>query len=671
MSTYLQNKESAFLFAAILLLGYPAGSAAALDLQSQIDPLAKQLLADKQVVGLVVGIHRDGETQVIGYGETEKGKGVAPDGDTIYEIGSASKVFTGVLLADLVQRGKVKLDDPIQTYLPEAAKSQLKNPTHITFEHLATHTSGLPKLPDNFQPADFMNPYADYTYKQVFAFLKDHELRRPPGEYEYSNYGMGLLGVLLASRERMSYEELLVKRIAKPCGMGGTCVELSDKQRQRLAPPYNAALQAAKNWDFPTLAGCGGIRSTTNDMLKFVAANLADDRKPLTKAMQLSHKKLHAMPDGQAIGLAWHIHPDGITRWHNGMTGGYASWVAILPGHDLGVVVLANTASPQITDVGGQITHIAFRDKIEPRAAAPIAKVAPEVLKSYEGVYAITPEFVLTVTLEGGTLMVQATGQQKLELQPESETRFICKAVDAHFFFVAGKSGKINHLVLHQSGVNQTATRQDSAATSVKQAAEHPKRAPYTAVRWEGDTPVVKIGDEWLTLISLDGVAAGDIVAFSRRTYQENWQKRFEEDLVEVLAGMGHEPKDTVQLVVSPPGSSEKQTLDVVPMTEANRDAIKAAAASPAVQVAPEALKKYEGVYAITPQFALTITLEGDKLNVQATGQQKLQLAPESETKFSVQGVDAQLTFVPGKEGNFEMLILHQNGANQVATRQK
>ena len=222
----------------------------------------------------------------------------------------------------------MKLDDPMQKYLPKAAKTQLKNPSHITFEHLATHTSGLPTLPDNLQPADLTNPYADYTYQQMYAFLKDHQLRRAPGEYEYSNFGMGLLGVLLAGRERMPYEELLVEHIAKPCGMDDTCVNLSNKQRQRLAPPYDAALQAAKNWDVPALAGAGGIRSTTNDMLKFIAANLANDDKPLTKALQFSHKKRHTMPDGQAIGLAWHIH----AGWHHPLAQRYDGRLCVMGG---------------------------------------------------------------------------------------------------------------------------------------------------------------------------------------------------------------------------------------------------------------------------------------------------------------------------------------------------
>lgn len=267
MSIHVPAKKTTLLLISTLVTVI-SSNANAFDLQSEVEPLAQRLLADKSAVGFVVGIYVDGEKQILSYGETQKGKGIAPDGDTIYELGSISNVFTGVLLADLVQRGRVQLDDPMQKYLPKAAKSQLSNPTHITFEHLATHTSGLPRLPDNLQPTDLTNPYADYTFRQMYAFLKQHKLRRAPGEYEYSMYGMGLLGVLLASRERMSYDELLVERIAKPCEMNDTCVNLSSEQRRRLAPPYDAALQAAQNWDFPAFAGAGGVRSTTNDMLK-------------------------------------------------------------------------------------------------------------------------------------------------------------------------------------------------------------------------------------------------------------------------------------------------------------------------------------------------------------------------------------------------------------------
>jgi D-alanyl-D-alanine-carboxypeptidase/D-alanyl-D-alanine-endopeptidase len=461
MPIYVSTLRTTFLLVTVVLIVH-SSPGYALDLQPQIDPLAKPLLAEKRAVGFVVGIYRGGQTQVIGYGETKKGRGIAPDGDTIYEIGSVSNAFTGVLLADLVERGRVKLGDPIQKYLSQAAKTDLRNLSPITFEHLATHTSGLPSLPDNINPADQLNPYADYTFKQMYAFLKEHGSRRAPGKYENSIYGMGLLGVLLASRERMSYEELLVERIAKPGGMDDTCVKISSKQRRRLAPPYDATLRAAKNWDFTALSGAGGIRTTTNDMLKFIAANLADDDKPLTRALQLTHKKRHAMPNGLAIGLGWLILPDGMTLCLDGMTGGYAAWLAVVPSHDVGAVVLSNTSAQQVTELGAKITRIALEGNgnMDPASAATTAEVAPEALAKYEGVYAINPRFALTITREGDSLMVQATGQQKLELTPESETRFSVNGVDARIFFVADKSGKVNRLVLHQNGVNQIGTRQ-------------------------------------------------------------------------------------------------------------------------------------------------------------------------------------------------------------------
>jgi D-alanyl-D-alanine-carboxypeptidase/D-alanyl-D-alanine-endopeptidase len=459
MGIKLMSKTVAVLITSFLMIFPETGYA--VDLRPEIDPLVQQLLAEDTAVGMVVGIYKDGETQVIGYGETEKGTGIAPDADTVYEIGSASKVFTGALLADMIERGRVKLTNPMQMYLPPATKEQLKNPTHITFEHLVTHTSGLPALPDNLQPADMLNPYADYSFKQIFAFLKDHKLRRDPGEYEYSNFGMGLLGVLLSSREKSTYEKLLIERIANPCGMDDTSIKLSDKQRKRLAAPYDAALQPTKNWDVPTLAGAGGIRSTTNDMLKFVEANLAEDDKPLSKALRLSHEKRHVMPDGDSIGLAWHIQEDGITHWHNGMTGGYASWVAVVPSRKVGVVILSNTATMKITELGQQITSIALGEKVEPPKPAPVVKVAPKVLKKYVGDYAITPQFVISVTVEDSNLMVQATGQPKFRVFPESETKFYLKVVDAQVSFVGEKHGKAEMLILHQGGANQVAMRQN------------------------------------------------------------------------------------------------------------------------------------------------------------------------------------------------------------------
>lgn len=450
---------------AILTIAVPcAPVVSALDLREKVDPLARPLVDDGLVVGLAIGILKDGQTQFIAYGETTKGSGTVPTADTIYEIGSISKVFTGTLLADMVERGKVQLSDPIQQYVPAGIKVPMFDDKPITIENLATHTSGLPRLPKNLNPADAKNPYADYTVEQMYAFLARHKLRRAPGEYEYSNYGMGLLGQLLAARADTTYAQLLAQRITQPLGMSDTVLELSDQQRSRLAPPYNAALAAEHTWDIPTLAGAGAIRSTVADMLRFAEANLAadDDRKdelPLARAMRLAQQKRFDIKGGLAIGLGWHIARDRFTRWHNGMTGGYASWLAVVPGHGIGVVVLSNTATERITQLGEQITRVAVGSEVKPPPRPATVEVDPAVLASYAGNYTILPGFGLTVTVEDGRLMVQATGQDTVRVLARSKTEFFYTVVDAQITFVPGEDGKVTKLILHQNGLDLDAMR--------------------------------------------------------------------------------------------------------------------------------------------------------------------------------------------------------------------
>jgi CubicO group peptidase (beta-lactamase class C family) len=223
--------------------------------------------------------------------------------------------------------------------------------------------------------------------------------------------------------------------------MKDTRVKLSESQLSRLAKPYGETLDLQSNWDIPTLAGAGGLRSTADDMLKFIAANFGDDDEPLTQSIRLSHEKRHTMDDGLAIGLGWHIAGDGITRWHNGMTGGYASWLAVVPDRNVGVVVLANTATMKITQLGEQLTRAACGIEVKPPKKRAAVAVDIETLKSYEGVYSLTPAFALTVTVEDDKLMVQATVQQKFEVFPESPTTFFYKVV-----------GKANRVTLHQNG---------------------------------------------------------------------------------------------------------------------------------------------------------------------------------------------------------------------------
>jgi len=437
-------------------------AAAPLDLAAKIVPLAQAVIDDEDAVGLVVGVVKDGRTQVWAFGETKRGGGEKPNERTVYEIGSVSKAITGTLLADMVERKLAKLDDPVRQYLPDGVVMPIADGKPITLEHLATHTSGLPRLPDNMKPADPKNPYADYTVERMYDFLKSHKLRRSPGEHEYSNYAVGLLGQLLARKAGGDYESLLAERITKPLAMNDTRIALSDDMRRRLAPPYDAALAPDANWDLPALAGAGGIRSTAADMLKLIQAALADADTEQRRALRIAFQKRVDLKNGQAIGLNWFIARDGVTRWHTGMTGGYSSWLSIIPNSGIGVVVLSNTATSRTAELGEQVTQLAFGLDVKPRPRRKTIKVDPAVLARYAGEYRLGLFFWLTVTVENDRLMVKATNQPKIPVFAESPTKFFYKVVDAQITFVADDQGNVEKLILHQNGADHEGRREPS-----------------------------------------------------------------------------------------------------------------------------------------------------------------------------------------------------------------
>ncbi len=210
--------------------------------------------------GIVVGIVDAHGPRIISYGHAEGASGRAVDGDTVYEIGSITKVFTSVILADMVGHGEVKLDDPAAKFLPSSVKMPSRKGREITLVDLATHTSGLPSLPDNFSPANAQNPYADYTVAQLYEFLSSYKLTNDIGaNYDYSNLGGGLLGHVLALRAGVSYEALVEARICRPLGLTDTVITLTPELRARLAQGHDESRRAGGELGFADARGRGGI----------------------------------------------------------------------------------------------------------------------------------------------------------------------------------------------------------------------------------------------------------------------------------------------------------------------------------------------------------------------------------------------------------------------------
>lgn len=295
--------------------------------------------------GIVVGIVAPCGREVYAYGETALSGGQAVDENTVFEIGSIGKTFTALLLADMVQRNEVSFDDPIEQFLPDSVTVPTYNGQSITLIDLATHSSGLPAIPDNLAPADEYNPYADYTVEQMYEALAQIELTRDIGsQYEYSNLGMGLLGHVLSLQSSMSYEELVVARIADELGMPDTRVTLTPGMQDRLATGYREE-EPFPLWDNPTLAGAGALRSTVQDMLTFLAANVGLHESRLYEAMQLTHESHYLVNESMRVGLAWHIRTEGDLQIveHHGATGGYWSFAGFVKDKQTGVVVLTNT----------------------------------------------------------------------------------------------------------------------------------------------------------------------------------------------------------------------------------------------------------------------------------------------------------------------------------------
>ncbi len=458
----MRNSTATLFSAVVLAIGICPGVRAEPLSKQEVDRFVRPLVEGEYCVGLVAGVIDEGGPRLYGYGRRSVKDDKAPGGDTVFEIGSVTKAFTGILLADTARRGEVSLDDPVEKLLPPGTKVPRFEGGVITLAHLASHTSGLPRMPDNFHPKDPANPYADYTVDRMYAFLAKCEPKRHPGEsYEYSNLGAGLLGHALAVRSGKSYEDLVAERVCKPLGMAETRMTLTEGMKSRLAPGHDADGEPVPNWDIPTFAGAGALRSTGNDMLKFLAANLKPEGAgELGEALRQSHVPRTGSDVSNDIALGWHVRRKPKIVWHNGQTGGYHSMVAFMPGEKVGVVLLTNSASGLIDKVALDLLRRAAGLKAEPMALRVLARdVDPVGFDDYVGVYTASPLFQLTVTREGDKLLCRATNQPRFRIFPLSDREFFYKVVDARITFERDDGGKVTGLVLHQNGASVPARK--------------------------------------------------------------------------------------------------------------------------------------------------------------------------------------------------------------------
>ena len=371
--------------------------------------------------------------------------GVPPE-KIVFEIGSISKVFTGLLLAQAVIGKKVKLDSTLREVMGPRQSFADKRVGDITLLQLATHTSGLPRLPDNLDhAANGEDPYAHYDRAALDAYLAKAKLdHAAPFPSSYSNLGVGLLGDLLARLQGKTWEELVVQQIAKPLGMIDTGVTLNAEQTKRFAPAYAGAIEV-EPWTFTSLAGAGALRSTTADMLKFAQALAKPDSTPLKQAIEWIEQPQPSTDTGLCLQIA--KAKGQPIYWHNGGTGGFRSLMVIKPvSAELRVILINNNELAPEVVLAGKLP--------EKPTALPADPAQVDYAGEYDtGVKAGGRSILYHFEVRGTELWMQITGQAAIPLERHAtaKDRFVFEPVKAEIQFTR-RAGKVTTTTLFQDG---------------------------------------------------------------------------------------------------------------------------------------------------------------------------------------------------------------------------
>jgi CubicO group peptidase (beta-lactamase class C family) len=407
-------------------------------LRDRVDVRAK-------ATGIVVGIVTPEGTTFHAYGTLGKTRRAAVDEHTLFRVASATKVFTSLLLADMVERGDVSLDDPVSKYLPP----DVKLPKPFTLRDLATHRSGLPAMPGNFSDR------REYTERDLYVFLGSCKLESDPGaHYRYSNLGMALLGHALARKAGLTYAELLQSRILAPLKMTASTIHV-DAGDERLATGHDLNLRPATfHASNETLAGASELVSDVEDLTRFVSAALGLTPSPLRAAFDRSMEPLQSRDEYHAqIGLGWWLDQrrDRTFVWHGGESrDGYKSFIGLDRAHRIGVVVLANSRNG-IEDIGLHLLDA--RMPVHPFGKPRVVALDPSKLDDYAGSYQIRPSYTVVVEKEGHRLLGHANGRPRPLLPLGDDSfRIDIGGEPINLDFLRDTNGRITSLLMYGGG---------------------------------------------------------------------------------------------------------------------------------------------------------------------------------------------------------------------------
>lgn len=411
--------------------------------------------SDADAFSGAVLVARDGRILLDqGYGLANREWNIPNDGDVKFRLGSLSKQFTAVAVMLLNQQGKLDLDAPIKTWLPDAPAAW----DAITPRHLLSHTAGVP----NFTAlSDFAaQKTLPATLPQLIARFRDRPLDFAPGtRFAYSNSGYVLLSAIIEAASGQTYADFVAANLFQPLGMSDSGYDRHDVILPRRASGYAPGAEGVVNADYVDMSiptGAGALYSTTRDLLKW--------EQGLFGGRLLNAQSMTALTtpvrNGYAMGLMVSEADGKRLVWHNGAIEGFNTYMAYDPGDRTAVIVLGNLNGDAPDKLGAALVTLARGGTVTLPSERRAVALSPEVLKAYEGVYNLAPTFALTISVVDGKLMAQATGQPAFALTAEAQDAFYLTAVDAQITFTRNAAGAVEGLVLHQGGRYMPARRQ-------------------------------------------------------------------------------------------------------------------------------------------------------------------------------------------------------------------
>jgi CubicO group peptidase (beta-lactamase class C family) len=395
---------------------------------AQVTPYIDAEILSGVVVGVIDGDH----AEIYGFGARVPGQPERPDGRTVFELGTATQVFTSILLADSVLRGEVAYDTELAQLMPLGVTVPTENDQRITLEMLATHRSGLPSMPRSLAPKVFdPDPYSGYTADRMYDDLVSSRLEAAPGTLvHYSSWGVGLLGFALARKAESDVTHLFAERIAAPLHLADTSVDVTAAEEARVAPGHNEDLGATSAWHLDALVAAGGLHSTARDLLALLRAEIDaahGGQGPLADRLRAT-QEVRVPADPRSVALGWWIEKDG-RLWHTGTSGGYHVFLGFDPARRQGVVVLSSTSTSLVDRLGG-----AIEDVLGGTAPPPVTFPDPSSFAAFVGRYQVG-NAIADVVARGKRLYLIEQGQPPTRLLPLSATEFFLEPVQAPMAF--------------------------------------------------------------------------------------------------------------------------------------------------------------------------------------------------------------------------------------------